>query len=128
MNLPCRFLLPATLIAINDIAAYIFGFFFGRTPLIKLSPKKTWEGFIGASVATITSAFLVRMIFDLVMKMQQLSCCWHWWCLGKRSQGIFIACIKFSSFFTPLFCSPTDKTFFNLVFNNQFIFFHFISK
>ena len=24
--------------------AYIFGFFFGRTPLIKLSPKKTWEG------------------------------------------------------------------------------------
>jgi CDP-diglyceride synthetase len=28
--------------------------------LIKLSPKKTWEGFIGASVTTIISAFLVR--------------------------------------------------------------------
>jgi hypothetical protein len=28
--------------------------------LIKLSPKKTWEGFIGASVTTIVSAFLVR--------------------------------------------------------------------
>ncbi|KAK1322112.1 Phosphatidate cytidylyltransferase [Acorus calamus] len=53
-----RFLLPASLIVINDIAAYFFGFFFGRTPLIKLSPKKTWEGFIGASVATILSAFL----------------------------------------------------------------------
>ncbi|XP_042945626.1 phosphatidate cytidylyltransferase 1-like isoform X3 [Carya illinoinensis] len=52
------FLLPATLIAINDIAAYVFGFFFGRTPLIKLSPKKTWEGFIGASVTTIISAFV----------------------------------------------------------------------
>jgi phosphatidate cytidylyltransferase len=26
------------------VQAYIFGFFFGRTPLIKLSPKKTWEG------------------------------------------------------------------------------------
>ncbi|RYR63328.1 hypothetical protein Ahy_A04g021136 isoform D [Arachis hypogaea] len=52
------FLLPATLIVINDIAAYIFGFFFGRTPLIKLSPKKTWEGFIGASISTIISAFL----------------------------------------------------------------------
>ncbi|XP_072090996.1 phosphatidate cytidylyltransferase 2-like [Arachis hypogaea] len=56
------FLLPATLIVINDIAAYIFGFFFGRTPLIKLSPKKTWEGFIGASISTIISAFLLANV------------------------------------------------------------------
>ncbi|XAR56738.1 Phosphatidate cytidylyltransferase [Bertholletia excelsa] len=56
------FLLPALLIAINDVAAYMFGFFFGRTPLIKLSPKKTWEGFIGASVATVTSAFVLANI------------------------------------------------------------------
>ncbi|KAF9591792.1 hypothetical protein IFM89_007347 [Coptis chinensis] len=54
------FLLPASLIVINDIAAYIFGFFFGKTPLIKLSPKKTWEGFIGASFATVFSAFVAR--------------------------------------------------------------------
>jgi phosphatidate cytidylyltransferase len=53
------FLLPASLIVINDIAAYFFGFFFGRTPLIKLSPKKTWEGFIGASVTTVLSGFVV---------------------------------------------------------------------
>ncbi|KAK6124777.1 hypothetical protein DH2020_041467 [Rehmannia glutinosa] len=52
------FVLPASLIAINDVAAYFFGFFFGKTPLIKLSPKKTWEGFIGGSVATVVSAFL----------------------------------------------------------------------
>lgn len=58
----CRFLLPASLIAINDVAAYFFGFFFGKTPLIKLSPKKTWEGFIGASVATVISAFVVIII------------------------------------------------------------------
>ncbi|KAM7506327.1 hypothetical protein LguiB_005231 [Lonicera macranthoides] len=56
------FLLPASLIVINDIAAYIFGFFFGKTPLIKLSPKKTWEGFIGASVTTIISAFVLANI------------------------------------------------------------------
>ncbi|XP_075476449.1 phosphatidate cytidylyltransferase 3-like isoform X1 [Primulina tabacum] len=56
------FILPASLIAINDVAAYFFGFFFGRTPLIKLSPKKTWEGFIGASIATIISAFLLANI------------------------------------------------------------------
>ncbi|XP_052487349.1 phosphatidate cytidylyltransferase 2 isoform X2 [Gossypium raimondii] len=56
------FLLPASLIVINDIFAYIFGFFFGKTPLIKLSPKKTWEGFIGASVTTIISAFVLANI------------------------------------------------------------------
>lgn len=58
----CRFLLPATLIVINDIFAYICGFFFGKTPLIKLSPKKTWEGFIGASITTMISAFVVSMV------------------------------------------------------------------
>ncbi|KAK0599384.1 hypothetical protein LWI29_004787 [Acer saccharum] len=52
------FLLPASLIAINDVAAYFFGFFFGKTTLIKLSPKKTWEGFIGGSVATVISALV----------------------------------------------------------------------
>ncbi|PSR85307.1 Phosphatidate cytidylyltransferase [Actinidia chinensis var. chinensis] len=65
------FLLPASLIAINDVAAYIFGFFFGRTPLIKLSPKKTWEGFIGASVATMMSAFLLANILG---RFQWLTC------------------------------------------------------
>ncbi|TPX70128.1 phosphatidate cytidylyltransferase [Spizellomyces sp. 'palustris'] len=47
------FLLPAALVICNDIAAYVFGFFFGRTPLIALSPKKTWEGFLGALFSTI---------------------------------------------------------------------------
>ncbi|CAL0334571.1 unnamed protein product [Lupinus luteus] len=65
------FLLPASLIVINDIAAYFFGFFFGRTPLIKLSPKKTWEGFIGASVTTIISAFLLASIMG---RSQWLTC------------------------------------------------------
>lgn len=59
-----RFLFPALLIVINDIAAYFTGFFFGRTPLIKLSPKKTWEGFIGASITTMFSAFLVSHFSD----------------------------------------------------------------
>jgi phosphatidate cytidylyltransferase len=44
------FLLPVALINCNDIGAYFFGFFFGRTKLIELSPKKTWEGFIGMLV------------------------------------------------------------------------------
>ncbi|KAL7124049.1 hypothetical protein ABFS83_14G022600 [Erythranthe nasuta] len=65
------FLLPASLIVINDIAAYVFGFFFGKTPLIKLSPKKTWEGFIGASFATMISAFLLANILG---RFQWLTC------------------------------------------------------
>ncbi|XP_027165174.1 phosphatidate cytidylyltransferase 1 [Coffea eugenioides] len=65
------FLLPASLIVINDIAAYLVGFFFGRTPLIKLSPKKTWEGFIGASVTTIISAFVLANFFG---RFQWLTC------------------------------------------------------
>ncbi|CAG5123130.1 unnamed protein product, partial [Candidula unifasciata] len=46
-------LVPASMIICNDMMAYLFGFFFGRTPLIKLSPKKTWEGFIGGAFSTI---------------------------------------------------------------------------
>lgn len=57
------FVLPSSLVIINDICAYIFGFFFGRTPLIKLSPKKTWEGFIGALFSTLlVSFFLSRFL------------------------------------------------------------------
>ena len=41
------------MIICNDIMAYMFGFFFGKTPLIRLSPKKTWEGFIGGAVSTV---------------------------------------------------------------------------
>nr|VDD49219.1 unnamed protein product [Brassica oleracea] len=65
------FLLPASLIVINDIFAYICGFFFGRTPLIKLSPKKTWEGFIGASITTMISAFLLA---DIMGRFLWLTC------------------------------------------------------
>ena len=41
------------MVVINDVMAYMFGFFFGRTPLIQLSPKKTWEGFIGGGVSSM---------------------------------------------------------------------------
>ncbi len=47
------FFLPASLVITNDIFAYICGIAFGRTQLIKLSPKKTVEGFVGAWVMTV---------------------------------------------------------------------------
>ncbi|XP_070545054.1 phosphatidate cytidylyltransferase 1-like [Ptychodera flava] len=56
------FLLSTSMIICNDIMAYIFGFFFGRTSLIKLSPKKTWEGFIGAFFSTLVWGFCLAYI------------------------------------------------------------------
>uniref|UniRef100_A0A1I8AYA4 Phosphatidate cytidylyltransferase n=1 Tax=Meloidogyne hapla TaxID=6305 RepID=A0A1I8AYA4_MELHA len=52
-HLPERFLVPVSMIICCDIMSYMFGFFFGKTPLIKISPKKTWEGFIGGAFSTI---------------------------------------------------------------------------
>ncbi|KAI9739181.1 MAG: hypothetical protein M1834_007394 [Cirrosporium novae-zelandiae] len=51
------FFLPCSLVITNDIFAYICGMAFGRTPLIKLSPKKTVEGFVGAWICTILLGF-----------------------------------------------------------------------
>ena len=47
------FIMPIMMVVINDVMAYMWGFFMGRTPLIKLSPKKTWEGFIGGGISTV---------------------------------------------------------------------------
>lgn len=57
-----RFLVPVSMIICNDIMAYMFGFFFGRTPLIKLSPKKTWEGFIGGGISTLVFALIFAQV------------------------------------------------------------------
>lgn len=40
------------------------GYFWGRTPLIKLSPKKTWEGFIGGFFGTVICAALLANILS----------------------------------------------------------------
>jgi len=53
------FLLPAILIMINDTFAYFFGVLWGRTPLIKLSPSKTWEGFVGGALSTVAVSWFL---------------------------------------------------------------------
>ena len=47
------------------------GFFFGRTPLIKLSPKKTWEGFIGGFWGTVVVAALLA---DIMSRFKWMTC------------------------------------------------------
>lgn len=48
---------PGLLVIVNDTMAYIAGVIFGENPLLpNISPKKTWEGFMGAAVFTIALA------------------------------------------------------------------------
>ena len=58
------FFLPCSLVILNDVFAYIFGFFFGKTQLIRVSPKKTVEGFIGGALSTLVIGFLFSSVFS----------------------------------------------------------------
>lgn len=44
---------------INDTMAYIVGSVIGKTPLSKISPKKTWEGTVGGIILTIIVICLI---------------------------------------------------------------------
>lgn len=57
------FVVPAGLVVINDIFAYLCGITFGKTQLISISPKKTVEGFVGAWIFTTLSSVLFAYIF-----------------------------------------------------------------
>ncbi|MBK9358661.1 MAG: phosphatidate cytidylyltransferase [Bacteroidales bacterium] len=49
---------------IYDSGAYIFGSLFGRHPMLeRISPKKSWEGFIGGSAAGLLTAYMVSASF-----------------------------------------------------------------
>ncbi|MEN9547948.1 MAG: hypothetical protein RIR12_539 [Bacteroidota bacterium] len=57
---------PIVLVAsiwINDTMAYIVGSLIGKTPLSKISPKKTWEGTIGG---IILSVLVVAFLFPII--------------------------------------------------------------
>lgn len=66
--------LPASLVTCNDIWAYLFGICFGRTPLIKLSPRKTWEGFVGGTFATLLWGMLCAYVATLPQCAEWLVC------------------------------------------------------
>jgi phosphatidate cytidylyltransferase len=55
---PLLFLVALT--ELNDVAQFTFGKLFGRHKIIaKVSPKKTWEGFVGGVVTTTAVAAIV---------------------------------------------------------------------
>lgn len=51
---------------INDTMAYIVGSLIGRTPLTKISPKKTWEGTIGGIILCTAT---VGLLFQYAIKL-----------------------------------------------------------
>lgn len=65
---PCAIIFS---IWINDTMAYLVGSFIGKTPLTKISPKKTWEGTIGGIIITI----IVAALFSKIMMCQFY---WPW--------------------------------------------------
>lgn len=59
---------------INDTMAYLVGSFIGKTPLTKISPKKTWEGTIGgALLCTVTIA-----LFGFFIPVAKIITLQHW--------------------------------------------------
>jgi len=62
-------LLLITTLWINDTMAYLVGSMIGKTPLISISPKKTWEGTIGGifmAVITITILGYISFKADII--------------------------------------------------------------
>lgn len=60
------FMLPHSLIICNDIMAYFVGIAIGKkfiqSPLTRLSPNKTWEGFIGSLLFTVVFGFFFSRV------------------------------------------------------------------
>ena len=51
---------------VNDTMAYIIGSLIGKTPLSKISPKKTWEGTIGGIIlCTATIGLLLQYVISI---------------------------------------------------------------
>ena len=67
-------IIPLLIIAsiwINDTMAYIMGSFIGKTPLSKISPKKTWEGTISGIILSVAVVGLISYFgfnFGLIIR------------------------------------------------------------
>ena len=60
--IPCGIIFS---IWINDTMAYVVGSFIGKTPLSKISPKKTWEGTIGGVILCVLVVSLIGWLINL---------------------------------------------------------------
>lgn len=66
------FLLPVAVILsiwTNDTMAYLVGSLIGKTPLSKISPKKTWEGTIGGAVLCVVAMGLIGRFLPVAQSL-----------------------------------------------------------
>jgi phosphatidate cytidylyltransferase len=78
------------LIWLTDSMAYLIGSRWGKTKLLeRISPKKTWEGFLGAGLTTIPAAWCAgALLLHDPSKFYFVSD----WCV--QNSGLFIALIS----------------------------------
>lgn len=80
------------IVSANDCFAYLVGRNFGRTPLIRLSPNKTLEGFLGGSVICFIWVYLqISAVFQFEGLM----------CMNEKLNG---------NPFEPVNCVPWKNT------------------
>ena len=79
--IPCGIIFS---IWINDTAAYLVGSLIGKTPLTKISPKKTWEGTIGGILICIS---LVTILGANITIAKELA--WQHWMTIAAICGVF---------------------------------------
>jgi len=75
-----EWIIPAVIIIsiwMNDTMAYLVGSLIGRTPMTKISPKKTWEGTIGGVILSIGIVFTIS----------------YFWANQMTTVGIFFAIV-----------------------------------
>ena len=118
------FWVPASLVICNDVFAYVWGITVGRTPLIKLSPKKTVEGFIGAFFSTVVFGvvwatyfmrfdYMICPVHDLgVSAFDDLHCdpnpvfVWREWTIPTPAQALLSTVVR--SLIVPKHTASTD--------------------
>jgi phosphatidate cytidylyltransferase len=60
----------------SDTGGYFAGTLFGKTSLFKrISPKKSWEGFVGGAILTLLIAYFISLFVDIFPM-------WKWMTIG----------------------------------------------
>lgn len=58
---------------VNDTGAYIFGISFGKHRLFeRISPKKSWEGFVGGALSALASGYVFSLFIPEITLLQWL--------------------------------------------------------
>jgi len=65
------------ILCLNDTMAYVFGTLLGRHKIwTKVSPKKSWEGFFGGLITTLTASYF--MIHIAYFQNEIFESSWLW--------------------------------------------------